>query len=916
MEGSSSFVNSTEKRDLQKFQDDFCRLIGVCAQCVDSEGMECTVPSGCSADLARFSQYISESDLSRLFERVSKGNLEDEAVEDTDVPDIKYGAVVARGPGGECSYVWILEASVSDPDTEGYSKPAAGGFSRSLTTEEFVRSLDMIRGFSGCFVSMKMSADDKHADMISYNESCDADSEKKDRKYQTLTNMLQVLSSDEDVVTLMNKLIRYAAVTLDISSAQVYKIHNNDHDQMDVVAQYCANGTVSIVDHTLNVQRLPFLYTDQIMTYNEGRRGDETTAKYCSDAGIKALIVLPISLRSISDSIIGMYICFEETRHPHVFRVDEIQLMKYAATVMQALVNLEIKNDSLKMTEEFQDSVLCFIGNAIYVRNLNDGSILFSNNMFQKDFAHEIADGSLYDLFEKNIPHDSKSGCIEVEYVKKHHWYELDYAKLAWISDTNKPALLCSIHDETEKKQYQKRIEQQAYTDFLTGLYNRMCCERDLAKYVDYSRANKVHGTLLYMDLDDFKHINDGLGHQNGDVLLRAIAKSIHSIAGIHNTCYRMGGDEFVIIIPPEYFDEESRILSEIRSIFSKPWFIKDADYYCTMSMGVVHFPDSGIDVQELIKKADIAMYESKKSGKNRITKYSGAEKSTSSKRLDMEKYMREAVEDDCRQFEVYYQPIIDMQLEGKPCSGAEALIRWNSPKLGFISPADFIPLAEYLGLINPIGDYVLREACRSCHEWNEKGHPGYKVNVNLSVVQLLQSDIVDKVMNALKETGLKPGNLTLEVTESLAINDMSRMHNILEKIRATGVRIALDDFGTGYSSLNHIREIPLDVIKVDQSFVRDLSSDSYSQSFIRMVSDLGNTIEKRICVEGIEMEDQFKILEKMNVRLVQGYFFDKPMPLASFEKKYVDNGVVQDNENEVKKNRKKTKAHDPKEKK
>lgn len=904
MELNSTLVNSTDERILQNFQDNFCRLIGVCAVCFNSEGRACTVPSGSSSDLTKFSQHITESDISRLYERVSSGNLEDEAIEDTDVPDIKYGAVVVRTQSGKCSLVWILQAAVSDPDTEGFAKEAVGGFSRYLSQESFIRSLDLLCGFAG-YISAVQNSDGYTVKAAPYSESYgdpqDEECEKKDRKYQALTDMLQVLDSDEDIVTLMNKLLRYAAVTLDISSAQVYKIHNGDREQMDVIAQYCASGTVSLFDHTLNIKRLPFLYTDQVMTYNEGRRAEEETTRYCRDYGIKALIVLPINIRSISDSVIGMYICFEETRRIHTWSVDEIQLMRYAATVMQALVNLQIKNDSLKMTEEFQDSVLCFIGNAIYVRNLNDGSILFSNNMLQKDFAQEVRDGTLYDLFEKNIPADSTSGCIEVEYAKKHQWYELAYAKLAWISDTNKPALLCSIHDETEKKQYQKRIEQQAYTDFLTGLFNRMCCERDLAKYVDYARSNGVAGTLLYMDLDDFKHINDGLGHQNGDLLLRSIAKSIHGIEGINNTCYRMGGDEFVIIIPPEYYTEESRILDEIKSIFNKPWFIKDADYYCTMSMGVVHFPESGTDVQELIKKADIAMYESKKSGKNRITRYSGSEKTTSSRRLDMEKYMREAVEDDCRQFEVYYQPIIDMQLEGRPCSGAEALIRWNSPKLGFIGPADFIPLAEYLGLINPIGDYVLNEACKACHRWNENGHPGYKVNVNLSVVQLLQSDIVDKVMSALRETQLKPGNLTLEVTESLAINDMSRMHDILEKIRETGVRIALDDFGTGYSSLNHIREIPLDVIKVDQSFVRDLSSDSYSQSFIRMVSDLGNTIDKRICVEGIEMEDQFKILEDMNVRLVQGYYIDKPMPKDSFEKKYVDNGIVQDEENEMK---------------
>jgi diguanylate cyclase (GGDEF)-like protein len=395
-------------------------------------------------------------------------------------------------------------------------------------------------------------------------------------------------------------------------------------------------------------------------------------------------------------------------------------------------------------------------------------------------------------------------------------------------------------------------------------------------------------GALLYLDLDDFKHINDGLGHQYGDVLLKAISHSLQRINGIQNTCYRMGGDEFVIIIPPESYEHFNSIVEGIQDIFNKPWYLKDADYYCTMSMGIVEFPDSGESVQELIKKADIAMYEAKKDGKNRTAKYSDKIVSSSSKRLDMEKNMRDAITDEFKEFKVYYQPIVDVMTEGNPCIGAEALIRWNSAELGFIAPSDFIPLAEYLGLINPIGNNVLREACLEVKKWNENGHPEFKVNVNLSVVQLLQTDIVEIVKETIEETGVNPKNLTLEVTESLAINDMERMKRILSEIKTFGVKIALDDFGTGYSSLNHIREIPFDVIKVDQSFVRDLADDAYSQSFIKMVAELAETIGVQICVEGIETKEQFNVLGGMKVKMVQGYFFDRPMPKEDFEAKYV----------------------------
>ena len=227
------------------------------------------------------------------------------------------------------------------------------------------------------------------------------------------------------------------------------------------------------------------------------------------------------------------------------------------------------------------------------------------------------------------------------------------------------------------------------------------------------------------------------------------------------------------------------------------------------------------------------------------------------------------------------------MQKNGFPCTGAEALIRWNSTELGFISPGEFIPLAEYLGLINPIGDYILREACKCCKKWNDNGYPEYKINVNLSVVQLLQNDIVESIRKAIADTGIEPHNLTLEVTESLAINDMEKMKGILGKIKELGVRIALDDFGTGYSSLNHIRELPFDVIKVDQSFIRNLEKDVYAKSFIRMVAELAEAIEVNLCVEGVETKGQFEIIAGMHVSLVQGYYFDKPMKQMEFEEKY-----------------------------
>jgi len=440
----------------------------------------------------------------------------------------------------------------------------------------------------------------------------------------------------------------------------------------------------------------------------------------------------------------------------------------------------------------------------------------------------------------------------------------------------------------TDKKLYQQKIERQANNDFLTGLYNRMRCEQDLERYIRQTKEFGGEGALLYIDLDDFKHINDGLGHQYGDVLLKNISGSLQRIPGVENNCYRMGGDEFIIILAHHHMAMLQQILDEIKALFTRPWMLKGTDYYCTMSMGVVRFPADGDTVEELIKKADIALYAAKCAGKNRIEFYDDNVESTSYKRLDLEKNMRNATRNAFSEFEVYFQPIVNITKEGNPCAGAEALIRWNSGELGLIPPADFIPLAEYLGLINPIGEFVLREACIHCKYWNDMGHPEYKVNVNLSVVQLLQNDIVERIARVIEETRITPQNLTLEVTESLAVNDMSRMKRILADIRHLGVRVALDDFGTGYSSLNHIREMPIDVIKIDRCFIIDIGKDDFSNAFVKMVGELATAIHVNVCVEGVETKEQLDALVGSKVQLIQGFYFGKPMKAEMFERQYL----------------------------
>lgn len=538
--------------------------------------------------------------------------------------------------------------------------------------------------------------------------------------------------------------------------------------------------------------------------------------------------------------------------------------------------------------------VNCYISNVEILNNVGCGicvcsseeKVLFANEKFGVFFHGKIDGKSVKTTLSGALKGKEADGSGELYIQDDDKWFHVQRKHIRWMDQ--RMVELYTVYDITKTKQDQQRIERQANNDFLTGLYNRMRCEKDLEEQVDAARRENKEGALLYMDLDDFKHINDGLGHQYGDVLLMGISNSLKRISGIESSCYRMGGDEFIVIVSDSGVSSLNRILDDICKVFEKPWFLKGADYYCTMSMGIVRFPTDGDTVQELIKKADLALLEAKRAGKNRCEFYTAEEEGKSFKRLDLEKNMRNAILNACNEFEVFYQPIVDVSKEDSPCMGAEALIRWNCGNLGMVSPAEFIPLAEYLGLINPIGDYVLLQACRRCKFWNDSGHPEYKVNVNLSVVQLLRNDTVERVQDALTQTGLNPQNLTLEVTESLAINDMARMKKILGQIKELGVRVALDDFGTGYSSLNHIREMPIDVIKIDRCFIEDLGKDEFEYAFVRVVCELAQALNMNVCVEGVEYERQYEILKEMQIHMIQGFYFDKPMKAEEFEKKYL----------------------------
>ena len=857
--------------DLEKLQDKFFTITNLFLYCVSPDGKFLSRMSGDQEDKLALLDRVGRDTLGRLGQEIAESVAEDQIVDDTSVPGVSIIVQAIRN-NGKLLALWSVMA-VTDPEAAGLRPD----FPRVDSEERLYAALLFLRDLSWKYVS--------YNDLFKGVESENLRSRFTERELTAslrragaMAEIVQLLESEEVVEVVLQKILAITGDYLNISSGYVFQVHG---DLADVVAEWTTAGRVHHFNQTKNLPRHSILHGDSMIVISDDTKLTAEEKSFFDEMNLKALVIAPI----IVNNVPIMYVAIEEVGS-RTWTAEEIKFIGNAIRIMQSVVVRRIQKNSLASSYSALEAILDNSGNAIYVKDKESGKVLFANQTLRSIFAEELEKGTLDDLLADATMGEWQTDNQELFHERRHHWYDLYCTTIKWVD--GHAANLYALYDITDKKVYQNKIEQQAYTDFLTGLYNRLCCERDLAHYIDEAKKDGQTGALLYLDLDDFKHINDGLGHQYGDILLKAISHGFKRIRGIENTCYRMGGDEFVIIVPPKMGDRCEAVIENVKEIFDKPWFLQDSDYYCTMSMGIVEFPTAGDGVQELIKKADIAMYEAKKAGKNRVVFYSDGIESTSNKRLDMEKNMRDATVDGFKGFEVYYQPIIRVDQGAPTCCGAEALIRWNSSELGFISPAEFIPLAEYLGLINPIGNHVLIEACRECKRWNDAGHGEFKVNVNLSVVQLLQNDIFDIVKSAIAETGIEPKNLTLEVTESLAINDMERMKIILNRIKSLGVRIALDDFGTGYSSLNHLREIPLDVIKIDQSFVVQLDRDNYLKAFIRMVSQLADAIDVNVCVEGIETKEQLEALSGIHISMIQGFYYDRPLSKEEFEQKYI----------------------------
>jgi len=440
--------------------------------------------------------------------------------------------------------------------------------------------------------------------------------------------------------------------------------------------------------------------------------------------------------------------------------------------------------------------------------------------------------------------------------------------------------LVRSMQYSIERKRYQVQLEHQANYDALTGLPNRNLLHDRLKQAISAQR--RVHSVAVaFIDLDHFKFVNDSLGHSAGDKLLEEVGQRLRAVLRDGDTVARLGGDEFVLILNDQNNEEVVfRAMQRVTASVNAPMVIEGKELYVTCSAGISLYPQDGPDVDTLLKNADVAMYRAKEGGRNNFQFFTTEMNELVNDRLQMENSLRRALER--REFILHYQQKVDVRTGA--VAGSEALLRWMHPEWGLVRPARFIPLAEETGLIVPIGDWVLHEACRQNKAWQDAGLPHIGVSVNVSARQFREKNLIARVISALTDSGLEARYLELELTESLIMQDVEQAVETMKELQNLGIHLSIDDFGTGYSSLSALKTFPVARLKIDKSFISDLDTNENDRAVAGAVISLGQKLNLRVIAEGVETDDQVAFLRDNNCDEMQGYHFSKPIAAQAIE--------------------------------
>ncbi|WP_018247252.1 sensor domain-containing protein [Orenia marismortui] len=591
--------------------------------------------------------------------------------------------------------------------------------------------------------------------------------------------------------------------------------------------------------------------------------------------------ILPYYLNSYKEGIIGIIFLF-------IFLIlllinnTKVNKIKDKLTIEKNFTeNIINTANTIIITLDSNGKILSFNQHAEKITGYQSEEII--NKNIYKTLIHKDYRSKALQTFHENYNHEQIKD-NEVLIICKNEQQKLISWNVSPIKNQNKGlnnTLIIGV-DITKNKRAEEALKYQAFHDNLTGLPNREFFNKQLLHEAEIAKNNHKGFAVFFLDLDRFKLINDMYGHQTGDLILLELSNRLISTLPNRYTIARMGGDEFIGILPgiTKAKLQIPRIINHLIKIFDDPFVINDHDFVLTASIGISIYPEDGLDEETLLKNADTAMYKAKEDAGTSFQLYNHNMNLQVNEKIFMENNLRRAIEN--QELTVYYQPIIDIKT-GK-IKKAEALVRWEHPEEGIISPAKFIPLAEETGLIIPLGSFVLKEACQQLQDWINMGYHPIEISVNLSAQQFHKSNLKETVDNILDETGLNPELLGLEITESIAIQNVESTISVLNEFKNMKVKILLDDFGTGYSSLSYLVKFAVDIIKIDRSFITNFPNHSKRSAIVSAIIAMANKLTMKTVAEGVESWDEIKCLNEYKCDEAQGYLFSKPIPAKEFE--------------------------------
>ncbi len=551
----------------------------------------------------------------------------------------------------------------------------------------------------------------------------------------------------------------------------------------------------------------------------------------------------------------------------------ERQILELVGNIIESV--LARKEINIKLEASYKSMSIIFnnLNEAICVVRPETFEIIFANDAMKK----YITGKSVKNFFENNDD-VAENNCNEIYYPHLEAWVKKEHVLTEWIDGSD--VILITLTDITSNKESELKIRNMVYNDCLLDMPNRLQFYEDINSIFE----RKGSGAILFFDIDNFKNINDCYGHHVGDLFLRNFRDFLFSLEIKKGGVYRFGGDEFVAILDGYTKIETECVCNAILERFKVPWELGGLECYCTASIGVSLYPEDGPNPEEIVKSADMAMFKSKELGKNKVYFFSDKLNYSYKKRAEIEKHIVKQVKDNFSEFALYYQPIIDTT--SQKCIGAEALLRWDSKEIGMVCPNEFIPLADYLGLIVPIGNWVIDTACKKCEELTNKLNYNFVMHINVSNKQVQSDGFIDSLKAAISKYNIPEKSLVIEINRSFDERNWDMIKDLFEEIKNIGVEISMNESDMGHSLIKYFEDMKIDEVKIDKLFTQNMINHLGHSEFVKSITGFSLAMGKKVCAVGVETKEQYNILKEIgNITNVQGYYFSKPMEQEKFDK-------------------------------